>query len=33
VRDRQGDRPLNETELRELRDNLSKLSGPSVVDF
>jgi hypothetical protein len=23
----------DETELRELRDNLAKLSGPSVVDF
>lgn len=27
------DHPLTEAELRELRDNLSKLSGPSVVDF
>ena len=27
------DHPLTEAELRDLRDNLSKLSGPSVVDF
>lgn len=27
------DHPLTEAELRELRDNLSKLAGPSVVDF
>jgi hypothetical protein len=34
VRDRRDDdRPLTEAELQELRDNLSKLSGPSVVDF
>jgi hypothetical protein len=34
VRDRRNeDHPLTEAELRELRDSLSKLSGPSVVDF
>jgi hypothetical protein len=34
VRDRWNeDHPLTEAELRELRDNLSKLAGPSVVDF
>jgi hypothetical protein len=34
VRDcRDEDKPLTETELRELRNNLSKLSGPGVVDF
>lgn len=30
---RDDDRPLTEAELQELRDNLSKLSGPSVIDF
>lgn len=30
---RDEDEPLTEAELKELRDNLSKLSGPSVVDF
>jgi hypothetical protein len=34
VRDRRNeDHPLTEAELKDLRDNLSKLSGPSVVDF
>jgi hypothetical protein len=33
VRDRRNDDPLTEAELRELRDNLSKLSPPSVIDF
>jgi hypothetical protein len=27
------DSPLTEAELRELRNNLAKLSGPSVVEF